>query len=79
LLAVLGLNQNISDPSLSARSFKCETDWSNNSDTETMSPFKESLDQYTQLAMCFELDDPEIESIVANILDPVKSIFRDGP
>jgi hypothetical protein len=79
LLAVLGLNQNNSDPSLSARSFKCETDWSNDdSDTETMSPFKESLDQYTQLAMCFELDDPELESIVANILDPVKTIFRNG-
>jgi hypothetical protein len=65
---------------IKSRSFKCETDWSNDSGTEAMSPFKESLDQYqyTQLAMCFELDDPEIESIVANILDPVKTIFRNG-
>jgi hypothetical protein len=78
LLGVLGLNQNNSDPSLFARSFKCETDWSNDSDTETMSPFKESLDQYTQLAMCFELKDPELEVIVDNILDPVKTIFRNG-
>jgi hypothetical protein len=71
LLAVLGFDR-------TARSFKCETDWSNDSDTKTRSHFKESLDQYTQLAMCFELDDPEIESIVANILDPVKFIFRNG-
>jgi hypothetical protein len=68
LLAVLGLKQ-------TARSFKCETGWLK---TKTMSPFKESFDQYTQLAMSFELKDPELESIVANILDPVKRIFRNG-
>jgi hypothetical protein len=72
LLAVLGFDR-------TARSFKCETDLSNDdSDTETMSPFKESFDQYTQLAMCFELDDPELKVIADNILDPVKFIFRNG-
>jgi hypothetical protein len=75
IIAVLGLNQNISDPSLSTRSFKCETGWLKN---KIMSPYKESFDQYTQLAMCFELKDPELETIVTNILDPVKTIFTDG-
>jgi hypothetical protein len=68
LLAVLGFDG-------TARSFKCETGWLK---TKTMSPYKESFDQYTQLAMSFELKDPELESIVANILDPVKRIFRNG-
>jgi hypothetical protein len=68
LLAVLGFDR-------TARSFKCETGWLK---TKTMSPYKESFDQYTQLAMSFELKDPELESIVDNILDPVKFIFRNG-
>jgi hypothetical protein len=78
LLAVLGLNQKNSDPSMSARSFKCETGWLKNSGTKTMSPYKESFNQYTQLAMCYKLNDPELESIVNNILDPVKTIFTVG-
>jgi hypothetical protein len=68
LLAVLGFDR-------TARSFKCETGWLK---TKTMSPYKESFDQYTQLAMSFELDDPELKVIVANILDPIKFIFRNG-
>jgi hypothetical protein len=68
LLAVLGFDG-------TARSFKCETGWLK---TKTMSPYKESFHQYTQLAMCFELDDPELKVIVDNILDPVKFIFRNG-
>jgi hypothetical protein len=54
---------------INSRSFKCETGWLKN---KTMSPYKESFDQYTQLAMCFELDDPDLKVIVDNILDPVK-------
>jgi hypothetical protein len=60
---------------INSRRFNCETGWLK---TKTMSPYKKSFDQYTQLAMSFELKDPELESIVANILDPVKFIFRNG-
>ena len=70
------------------RTFTCGTSSSKYSKTQTKSPnnlvkpknlsVEEDLEEYVQLAMCFDLKDRELEKIVDHIMDPVMTIFRNG-
>lgn len=61
------------------RTFNCNTNWlKNDSDLQEMGSYEQSLYEYTQLAICFDLEDPELKIILKYILEPVKDVFKDG-